>query len=120
MTGYGIKLLALGSSGPLFEEPLWVVSFDPDVHGEGYPYPTGNLVTTIDPADALPFDTFSSAFEFARQQSTVFPTRPDGEPNRPLTAFTVEIGRLPEPSGTSPPEPGILPGVNVPATEEER
>lgn len=98
MTAFGIKLV--GIRDEIIDPPLWVQEYDPDVRAiepnDRWPYPTGMLVSTDDPADARRFDTFAEAVECWRQQSTVSPFRPDGLPNRPLTAFTVEISRLPE------------------------
>jgi hypothetical protein len=37
------------------------------------------------------FPTATSAMQFFRRQSKSKPYRPDGQPNRPLTASTVEI-----------------------------
>jgi hypothetical protein len=37
------------------------------------------------------FDSHEQLFEFWKKQSTTRPLRPDGEPNRPLTALTVTI-----------------------------
>lgn len=43
---------------------------------------------------AMKFDTFAAAAAFWNQQSTKRPLRDDGRPNKPLTAFTVEIRQL--------------------------
>jgi hypothetical protein len=51
----------------------------------------GNTLITPDPQRAKRFETNAQAFEFWRQQSKAVPLRPDGKPNRPLTAYTVEI-----------------------------
>lgn len=51
----------------------------------------GLLTTTPEITDARRFDTPREALEFWRQQSKLRPLRPDLQPNRPLTAFTVEI-----------------------------
>jgi hypothetical protein len=40
------------------------------------------------------FATYEAAFEFWRAQSKTRPLRPDGEPNRPLTAFHMTIERV--------------------------
>ena len=45
--------------------------------------------------EALRFEDHRAAFEYWRRQSTVRPLRADGRPNRPLTAFTVEIQTVP-------------------------
>jgi hypothetical protein len=44
-------------------------------------------------AGALRFTTAREALSYWRQISRTVPVRPDGRPNRPLTAFTVEIVR---------------------------
>jgi hypothetical protein len=61
-------------------------AFDPDAH-DG----RGDIVFTRDVSQALKFDDGAQALECWRRQSTVRPVRPDGKPNRPLTAFTIEI-----------------------------
>jgi hypothetical protein len=50
-------------------------------------------------ADAMLWPDAATAWAFWQQTSTVRPTRDDGKPNRPLTAFTVMIQSLdaPEP-----------------------
>lgn len=51
----------------------------------------GHTTFTRDRTRAVSFDSPADAIEYWRQQSKTVPTRPDGKPNRPLTAFTVEI-----------------------------
>jgi len=63
----------------------YIRSFVPDTDEFGQ----GVLVTTANLNDALKFETWPAAFEFWKQQSRRCPTRTDGKPNRPLTAFTV-------------------------------
>lgn len=46
--------------------------------------------------DAMLFADHKTAFEIWRKQSETLPLRPDGKPNRPLTAFTVEIESITE------------------------
>ena len=87
---YVIRIYALeGTTGP--GGPVWgyVRFFDPDAHGG-----RGNLVTTADPARARQFDSAIEAGNFWRQQSKVRPLRPDGKPNRPLTAYSVVIEQV--------------------------
>jgi hypothetical protein len=48
----------------------------------------GILRTSPDPAEALKFKDAKAALEFWRWQNGI---RPDGKPNRPLMAFTVEL-----------------------------
>jgi hypothetical protein len=69
--------------GPLAQ---YVFAFNPDGN-QGF----GHIAITNDPDQALKFPDFIAALNFWRQQSTVRPLRTDGQPNRPLTAYTVEF-----------------------------
>lgn len=95
MSRFGIRVV--GIAGPIARPGnrdaagKWVQSFDADAH-DG----RGDAVLTGDPSRAIAFDSFADAMAFWRQTSTVRPTRPDGQPNRPLTAFTVAIEPLPD------------------------
>jgi len=51
----------------------------------------GNFNVTRFKALALKFPNHAKAFEVWKTQSKTRPLRPDGQPNRPLTAFTIEI-----------------------------
>lgn len=64
----------------------YVESYDPDANGGA-----GDLVITDEEADAKRFAGVAEATECWRAQSRTLPLRPDGKPNRPMTAFTVEI-----------------------------
>lgn len=70
-------------AGPL------VSYYNPDADGG-----RGAVRLTVEPTEAATFDTAAEAAEFYRQTSTVRPTRPDGQPNRPLTAYTVMLDTL--------------------------
>jgi hypothetical protein len=77
--------------GPVLGPPSgiegeYIVAFDPDAN-----LGRGELVTNRDVAKAKQFGSPEDAFRFYRQQSTKVPKRPDGLPNRPLTAFTVTV-----------------------------
>ena len=50
---------------------------------------------TDDVSKALTFETFTDAATAWKTQSKKRPFRDDGEPNRPLTAYSVTIERLP-------------------------
>jgi hypothetical protein len=74
----------------------YLVEYDPDRSGhdpEGRPM-LAHVVTTPHVADARTFPTAVEAWACWRQQSSRWPTRPDGLPNRPLTAFTIEVESL--------------------------
>ena len=49
---------------------------------------------TDDPLKAMLFDSAEEALVCWRQVRTVDPVRPDGRPNRPLTAFSVIISQV--------------------------
>ena len=44
---------------------------------------------STDRAEAKLFPSLKDALDFYHQRSARMPTRPDGKPNRPLTAFTI-------------------------------
>jgi len=70
-------------------EDQYLVSFDFDaMNGCGFG------IFTDKPEHAMRFKTLRDAMEFWRTQSTVKPLRPDGKPNRPLTASTISVFKL--------------------------
>lgn len=73
----------------------YLKTFDPDVHAPDQPYPTGRAEWTDKTDEALVFANHTDALLLWKTQATVTPLRPDGRPNRPLTAFTVTVERLP-------------------------
>lgn len=64
----------------------YVKAFDPDAH-DGQ----GSLDVVLDPADARTFRDFRDAMDAWTAVAKARPKRPDGKPNRPLTAFSVEV-----------------------------
>jgi hypothetical protein len=90
---FGIKLVALHRK-PIFP-PAWLTMYDPDGGDETIDYPTGEIESSTNRSEAMRFESFAAASACWRQQSKRTPLRPDGLPNRPLSAFTVEIERLP-------------------------
>jgi len=90
MKAYLIKAEAFANGAPCPHAGQWVETFDHDAfEGRGY----GTF--TPDPAKAMCFDTGVAALLFWRKQSSVRPLRPDGEPNRPLTALTCTFEPVP-------------------------
>lgn len=78
--------------GPSPYDGEYVVEYDP---GRNSKDPWGremvcHLVTTPDPEKALELPSMEM-FELWRLVDPRDPVRPDGKPNRPLTAFTVEM-----------------------------
>lgn len=66
-------------------------SYDPDVGNDTV---TGDVKVTQDPKKAKKFGSIADAMAFALQQSTRVPLRPDGKPNRPLMAFTLDFKKV--------------------------
>jgi hypothetical protein len=52
----------------------------------------GEAIWTEDRAEAIVFATAAEAHARWTEQSRLRPLRPDGRPNRPLTAFSVFLG----------------------------
>jgi hypothetical protein len=63
----------------------WLLEFDPDAFGS-----RGRIVQTSNLSKAKRFDSFAAVMEQWKCQSTTVPLRDDGEPNRPLTAYSIE------------------------------
>jgi len=86
-----VVLRVLGSTMEgLFDVPEYLVDYDVDaMDGFG----TATLCPDVD--KAMTFPDFASAMTAWKTRSTVQPTRfHDGKPNRPLTAYTVEVVAL--------------------------
>lgn len=88
-----VRIVLSDPDHPQFGEYLADYDHDyrPDDRAE---YPCGAAHWTSDPAEALTFDSPADAFEVWNGQSSRVPFRPDGEPNRPLTAYTIEVRPL--------------------------
>jgi hypothetical protein len=67
----------------------YVKSYDPH-DGEH-----GKITVTPNLHDALIYPDLPAAFEAWRAVNSNRPKRPDGKPNRPMTAFTVEMVKVP-------------------------
>ncbi len=85
-----IKIIcnALLIPGP--EDGQYIKEFHPDTDELGL----GTVVTTADISKAKSFSSTEEARQFWNQQSKRVPFRPDGRPNKPLTAFTIQIARF--------------------------
>lgn len=86
MTHTIIKLVGLANGEPSPLDGSWLKSYDPSALGG-----LGLLRGTDDDREAKQFADAGEAFEFWRQQSSAHPTRMDGKPNRPLTAYSIEV-----------------------------
>lgn len=81
-----IQLMGVAPNGRPPPRPTWVKDVDFDGMGG-----RGTIIMTQNKAEAKRFDGPAEAFEYYRTQSKVVPIRPDGHPNRPLTAYHVQI-----------------------------
>lgn len=75
--------------GMLADGPAYLKSYDVNAN-DG----RGADEWTMIKAEALRFDDFMAAMAAWKTQSTVRPIRPDGRPNRPLTAYTVTFEQV--------------------------
>lgn len=88
-----VKIIGMATGGPCPYDDQYLVEYDPERDGEtpdGRPM-IAHIVTTDDPAEARHFADFREATECWKRVCERSPRRPDGEPNRPLTAFSVEF-----------------------------
>ena len=81
-----MQLMGVAPNGRPPPVPTYVkdVDFDAD---EG----RGRITMTQQLAEAKRFDGPAEALEYYKTPSKVVPLRPDGKPNRPLTAYNVQI-----------------------------
>jgi hypothetical protein len=86
MPRYAIRIIT-DPSAP--DDGPYVRFYNPAGHG-GW----GALTTTTTAEDALVFPTQLAALECYGQVPANRPVRPDGRPNKPLTAFMVSIDNL--------------------------
>lgn len=85
-----LKIISLNDGSPTSFDGEYLLQYDPTRDGTDR---DGNLmnchlVTTPDPEKARQFASGIEALELWRLAHGI---RPDGRPNRPLTAFTVEV-----------------------------
>jgi hypothetical protein len=89
-----MKVVGLVNGGRTPADGEYVAEYDPDLRGhdrDGRPM-LCHLVTTPDVTHAKRYASTREAMEEWQRVSTRWPTRPhDGQPNRPLTAYNVEL-----------------------------
>jgi hypothetical protein len=90
-TGGTVRIRCAGAAGyglpgEIPDAPVgdYLASYDPEGRGG-----RGSGTWTPDKSKALLFEDEKAAMEFYQQVSRSCPVRPDGRPNKPLTAFTV-------------------------------
>ncbi len=89
MTEHVIQIIANAAGFPCPFAGEYLMTFDHEAH-DG----RGEIDTTTRLSRAMKFKTSIKAFEFYGRVSKSRPTRPDGKPNKPLTAFTVLITKV--------------------------
>lgn len=82
-----LRIVHLANGQSSEADGLWVKSYTPDGFGG-----RGEAVLTENKHEAKVYPNATAAMEDWRRVSSTHPIRPgDGKPNRPLTAFTVEV-----------------------------
>jgi hypothetical protein len=85
-----IVAAGLADGSPCHVVGQYLKSFDVDFGDDGGEI-TGRAVWTADVSRAKSFANYAAAFAEWNQQSKRIPFRADGKPNKPLTAFSVEV-----------------------------
>jgi hypothetical protein len=84
-----IRAVEFADGTPCPHSGQWLVWFDHDADGG-----QGHGVFTSEPRRAMQFLDNADALQFWNRQSLVRPLRPDGQPNKPMTALSVLIEPL--------------------------
>lgn len=83
---YVMRIVGVADGRPCAEAGCYVRRYTPDGFGGN-----GRIVVTPNEAHARRYPDQLSAWQEYLRTSATHPRRPDGQPNRPLTAYTVEI-----------------------------
>lgn len=83
---YGPVGVVISQPDPEMIAGQYLSSYDPEAH-DGQ----GDASFTNDRAKALEFETVEAALAFAHASPIKRPLRADGRPNRPLTAFHLDV-----------------------------
>lgn len=87
-----MRLYGIADGEAAFDGPAaYLAAYDADQNGFA-----GLIAITSDPSKAMRFVDAGEALACWKRQSATMPIRPDGKPNRPLTAFHAEIMDAPE------------------------
>jgi hypothetical protein len=86
MTGFVIK-----AEDPEVVRGQLLQYYDPEIKDPRDPRRTGYTKWTHDPLMAIVYRTGQDAMAEWMRVSVAVPLRPDGRPNRPLSAFTITI-----------------------------
>jgi hypothetical protein len=83
---YVIYILGFPDGAACSAAGLYVRACDVDAHAG-----RGKVDATPDIDRAMQFPDAFAAYTYLKRASTIQPLRDDGKPNRPLTAYTVEL-----------------------------
>lgn len=89
---HAILIMGPAAGGTTADDGRYLMDFDVAQHDGRGPIPTTDKIE-----EARHFPTPADAINFWRTQSVTRPCRPDGEANRPLTAYSVELVRVADP-----------------------
>lgn len=91
-----LKIVGRVDGVPTEHDDRYVVEYDPTLSwSEVVADRTCKLVTTADIREALGFKDAGVAFECWRKVCPNFPVRSDRRPNRPLTAYSCMMVKMP-------------------------
>lgn len=90
-TRYALKIVCVadGSATPLAGR--YVRRWHPSASHPGLPM----IDAVSNPAGARTFATWTEALDYWQGVNRKHPVRPDGRPNRPMTAYTCEVVPIP-------------------------
>ena len=81
-----IRVVANAATGSEVNGVLYIKDINVDAH-DG----RGSMDVTAETYHAVQFDSPGAAFQYWMRQSKTRPIRADGKPNRPGTAYTIEV-----------------------------
>jgi hypothetical protein len=88
-----IRLIGMPDGSALPQSGLFLKDAD---------FVTESFTWTYEQAEAKQFDDAGQALDFWRTQSTIWPLRSDGKPNRPLTALSAEFIKISDENNHEP------------------
>lgn len=86
-----VRMKILGTGMEIFPEPEYLKEFDINFKDGA-----GAASTTVDPKEAMVFESLAAAVALWKSVSPLKPVRKDGRPNRPLTTFSVTFENVDE------------------------
>jgi hypothetical protein len=85
-----VWVMEIGALGDrIFKPGVYLQRFDVNKVNPREAWQTGDIVVTNKLELAMKFGSLVEVLDTWKTQSTLVPLRPDGEPNRPLSALTI-------------------------------